>query len=113
MPGRFRGVRIYRSWGVIFSLKIAALLAWELTLLFFVFLVSLKIAVLPAWELNCAIYRVFHDLASLRKHVFYLHDSSILENIMNFQTFQDFLKSQAFALLSFTVCWPPCFPFLC
>ena len=72
-------------------------------MLFFVFLVSLKIAVLLAWELNCAIYHVLHDLASLRKQVFYLHGSAILENILNFQTFQDFLKSQAFALLSFTL----------
>ena len=71
-------------------------------MLFFVFLVSLNIAVLLAW-LTCAIYSVFHDLARLRKQVFYLHGSSILENILNFQTFQDFLKSQAFALLSFTL----------
>ena len=102
MPGRFRGVRIYRSWGVTFPNKIAVLLAWELTLLFLVFLVSLEIAVLPAWKLSFAIYRVLQDLASLRKQVFYLHGSSTLENILNFQTFQDFLKSQAFALLSFT-----------
>ena len=81
----------------------AVLPAWELTLLFLVFLVSLEIAVSRAWEPNCAIYRVFRELASLRKQVFYLHGSSILENILNFQTFQDFLKNQAFASLSFTL----------
>ena len=58
----------------------AVLPAWELTLLFLVFSVSLEIAVLPAWELTFAICRVFHDLASLRKQVFYLHASPILEN---------------------------------
>ena len=90
-------------WGVIFPFEIAVLPAWELTLLFFVFLVSLEIAVLLAWEVTFAIYRVCHYLVSLRKQVFYLHGSSLLENILNFQTFQDFLKSQAFALRSFTV----------